>query len=55
MAVNSFPKELILFIYFRETGREGEREGEKYRSVAHALDGTEPAIQTCTLTGNRTR
>ena len=47
----------ILFI-FREMGREGEREGEKYQSVVasrmYPLLGTGPATQVCALTGNQT-
>ena len=52
----------ILFIYFRERGREGEREGEKYRCARETLidglphacpqPGTWPATQVCTLTRN---
>ena len=39
-----------LFIYFRDRGREGEREGEKHQctvdSCAGAL-GTRPTTQSC--------
>ena len=57
-ALNSqlpFLKDFNLFI-FRERGREGEKEGEKYRSVASRVcrPGTEPVIQACAPTGNRT-
>ena len=48
-----------LFI-FRERGREGEREGEKYQCVftshgfPHPPPGTRPATQACVPIGNRT-
>ena len=47
----------ILFIYFRERGRVGEREGEKHQCVVacHTTPlRTWPATQACALTGNRT-
>ena len=40
----------ILF-YFREMGREEEREGEKQQLAAFRV---EPATQACALTGNQT-
>ena len=47
----------ILFI-FRQRGREGEREGEKYQCVilplTHPPLGTWLATQVCALTGNQT-
>ena len=48
-----------LFIYFRERGREGEREREKHQYVAASHspltgDLTWPATQACALTGNLT-
>ena len=51
-----FFKDFYLFI-FREKGREGERDGEKYQCVvaSHAPPlGTWPTTQACALTGNRT-
>ena len=54
----SFFKEKILFIYFyRERGREGEREGEKHQCVVacHMPPmGTQLTTQACALTGNQT-
>ena len=49
----------ILFIYFRQRGREGEREGEKHQCVVASCapptgDLTWPATQACALTGNWT-
>ena len=43
----------ILFIYFRERGREVGREGEKHQCVVHPTgDLTWPATQACALTGD---
>ena len=56
-------KRFYLFIFWRERGKEGERKGEKYcrkkeTSIGCLLyvpwQGTKPATQACTLTGNRT-
>ena len=54
MKLFSFLK--ILFIYFREKGREGEREGNinVWLPCACPLLGTWPTTQACALTGNRT-
>ena len=46
----------ILLIYFRERGKEGGSEEEKYQCVvplAHPQAGTQPAIQACALTGTQ--
>ena len=51
-----FFKDFYLFI-FREKGREGERDGEKYQCVVSSNApplGTWPTTQACALTGNRT-
>ena len=42
------------YLFFREIGREGEREKEKHQPVAShtPLTGTWPAIQACALIGN---
>ena len=48
----------ILFTYFRQRAREGEREGEKCVVASHTPpteDLTWPATQACALTGNRTK
>ena len=48
-------KRFYLFIYFREKGREGEGEGDKYQCVVascKSLLGTWPTTQVCALTGN---
>ena len=51
---------IILFLnilFFRERGREGEREGEKHQCVvaSHAPPtGDLARTQACALTGNRT-
>ena len=47
----------ILFVYFRQSGREGEREGERHQCVvaSHAPStGDLAATQACALTGNQT-
>ena len=53
----------ILFIYFREKGKEREREGERHRCERETSIGcllyapipeTEPVTQVCALTGNHT-
>ena len=49
----------ILFIYFRQRGRKGEREGEKYQCVVASCapptgDLTWPTTQACALPGNQT-
>ena len=47
----------ILLIYFRQSRREGEREGEKHQCVVASHTpplGTWPATQSCALTGNVT-
>ena len=47
----------ILFIFFRERGRERERDGEKHWLVASCTCpqlGTWPTTQACALTGNQT-
>ena len=49
----TFLKKKILFIFFRERVKEGEREGEKHQCVvASRAMGTWPATQACALTGN---
>ena len=48
---------IFLNLFFRERGREGEREGEKHQCVVASrtpLLGTWPATQACALTRNRT-
>ena len=60
--IYSLSHKFILFIFkifylfiFRESGREGEREGEKHQYVlalARPLLRTWPATQACALTGN---
>ena len=45
----------FIYLFFRERGREGEREGEKHQCVvaSHVAPlGTWPATQACVLTGN---
>ena len=58
-----FKKILFIYFFFRERGREGEREGEKHRceremSIGCLLctpqPGTKPATQACALTENWT-
>ena len=49
----------ISFTYFRQRGREGDREGEKHQCVVASHtppigDLTWPTTQACALTGNRT-
>ena len=50
----------ILFIYFRQRGGEGEREGKKHQCVVASQASpignlTWPTKQASTLTGNQTR
>ena len=53
---------IFIYLFFRERGREKERQGEKhrgekYRSVAFLhvlLPGTERATQACALIGDQT-
>ena len=52
-------KKKILFIYSREKGSKGEREGAKHQcvrdtSITRPHQGTWPATQACALTRNRT-
>ena len=52
-----FLKYFIYLLIFKETGREGEREGDKRQCVvaSHMPPlGTWPTTQACALTGNRT-
>ena len=49
----------ILFIYFGQSGKEGEREGERHQCVVASRlppigDLARPTTQACALTGNRT-
>ena len=55
-AFNSFLKDFIYFI-FRQRGREGEREGEKYQCVVASQvppTGGLACNQACAVTGNQT-
>ena len=59
LCVYSYASSRLFSFYlftFREKRREGEREGEKHRSVASFTPqlGTWPTTQACALTGNQT-
>ena len=47
---------LRFHLFFREKGREGEREGKKHLLFASRMPqlGTWPATQACAVTGNQT-
>ena len=44
----------IFYLFFRQKGQEGEREGEKHQCmVASHTPPTGPTTQACVLTGNQ--